>query len=575
MTNHRSWHFVVTVVLLATLLLSACQPIQAPTQEADHDHNTHDHTTDAATTTATTAVDVAPLLGNLGKHTHPITTASELAQRYFDEGFILTYGYNYAEAIRSYNDALTLDPECAMCYWGIAYALGPNINVPMDPAAVAPAWAALQQAVALAPKVSKVEQDYIAALATRYSEDPNADRAELDKAYANAMRDLAKAYPDDLDAASLFAEALMDLTPWNFWTKEGKPTEYTNEIISTLEAVLARNPEHPAANHFYIHAVEGSQTPERAIPSADRLTYLVPGAGHLIHMPGHVYWRVGRYYDAIVANEHAIHSDESYIPEYNAQGLYVVGSYPHNIHFLSSAAQMLGDSQLAIESARKVAAQIPDEVAMAVPVIQAFDAIPSFALVRFGKWTEILAEPQPAADLRYSTGMWHWAQGMAYTATGDLTKAQSAYDAVMELAQAEDMKTLYMIGFSTGAINLTLAGHILAADLAAAQGEIDKQIAELEAAVEIQDNLPYIEPPAWYFPTRQYLGAALLAAGRAANAEAVYQADLKEYPNNGWSLLGLMKSLEAQNKTADAAAVQKEFEAAWQHADVTLTASRF
>lgn len=569
MLQYRFWRFTVIVLVLSSLTLSACQPIQAPAPRAGHDHATSDQTTEAV------PADVAPLLGNLGKHTHPITTKSELAQKYFDEGLNLTNGYNYAEAIRSYSDALKLDPECAMCYWGIAYALGPNINVPMDPTAITPAWAALQQALALAPKVSKIEQDYIAALATRYTADANADRAALDKAYANAMRELAKAFPDDLDAAALFAEALMDLTPWLYWTKDGKPTEYTEEIVSTLEAVLVRNPEHPAANHFYIHAVEGSQTPERAVPSADRLTYLVPGAGHLIHMPGHVYWRVGRYHDAIVANEHAIHSDESYIPEYNAQGLYVVGSYPHNIHFLSSAAQMLGDSKLAIESARKVAEKITDQVAMAVPFIQSFDAIPFFALVRFGKWEEILMEPQPAVELRYATGISHWARGMAYTANGDLEKAQAEYDTLMELAQSDDMKALYLIGFSTGAINLTLASHILAADLAGAQGKIDRQIVELEAAVQLQDDLPYIEPPAWYFPTRQYLGAALLAGGRTADAEAVYREDLKQYPNNGWSLFGLMKSLEAQNRSADAAAVQKEFEAAWQYADVTLTTTRF
>jgi len=560
MMKYRSWHLFVIIVFLTTLFLTACQPIQPPAQRAP---------------AAAPVVDVAPLMGNLGKHTHPITTSSELAQKYFDEGLNLTFGFNHAEAIRSYNDALKLDPNCAMCYWGIAYALGPNINAAMDPAAIPPAWDALQQALKLATNASKAEQAYINALATRYAEDPTADRAALDKAYADAMRDLAQAYPDDLDAASLFAEALMDITPWNYWTKAGEATEYTDEFVSTLESVLARNPDHPAANHFYIHAVEASQTPERAVPSADRLTHLVPGAGHLVHMPGHTYWRVGRYHDAVIANEHAIHSDETYIPDYGAQGLYVVGYYPHNIHFLSSAAQMLGNSKLAIEAARKVAEKIPPEVALAVPLIQNFGPMHFFALVRFGKWEEILAEPQPVADLRYATGIWHWARGMAYTALGDLEKAQADYTAVMELAQADDMKALNLLGFSTGAINLTLAGHLLAADLAGAQGETDQQIVELEAAVKVQDALPYIEPPAWYFPTRDMLGAALLKADRAADAEAVYRADLKEYRNNGWALFGLMQSLEAQNKTAEAAAVKKEFAAAWQYADVTLTASRF
>ena len=569
MLKYRFWRFSIILLVLASLFLSACQPIQAPAPAADHDHATHDHATEAA------AAGAASLLGNLGKHTRPITTNSELAQKYFDEGLNLTYGFNHAEAIRSYQDAIKLDPDCAMCYWGIAYALGPNINALMDPAAVQPAWDALQQAIKLAPKASQVEQDLIAALATRYSDDPAADRAALDKAFADAMRNLAQAYPDDMDVVTVFAEALMNLTPWNYWTKAGEPTQYTEEIVATLEAVLAAAPDHPGANHFYIHAVEGSQMPERAVPSADRLTTLVPGAGHLVHMPGHIYWRVGRYADVITTNEHAIHSDESYIPDYNAQGMYVVGYYPHNIHFLSCAAQMQGNSQMAIASARKVAEKIPDPIAVAVPLLQNFGPMPLFALVRFGKWEEILAEPQPSADLRYATGIWHWARGMAYKATGDLEKAQAEYNAVMELAQVDDLKNLVILGFTTGATNLTLAGHILAADLAGAQGETEQQLAELEAAVKLQDELPYVEPPAWYFPTRQYLGAALLDAGRAADAEAIYRADLKEYPHNGWSLFGLMKSLEAQNKTGDAAAVQKEFEAAWQHADVTLTTTRF
>lgn len=568
MLNSRVMNLFIVVAFLATLLFAACQPIQPPMQ--------HDMAHQVETSKLeTNGADVKPLLGNLGDHTHPIKTQSALAQKYFDEGLILTFGFNHAEAIRLYNDALKLDPNCAMCYWGIAYALGANINAAMDPSAVAPAWAALQQAVKLAPKASKAEQGYINALAKRYAADPKADRAALDKAYADAMRDLAKAYPDDLDAASLFAEALLDLTPWVYWTKDGKPTEYTNEIVSTLEAVLKRDPNHPAANHFYIHAVEGSQTPERAIPSADRLTHLVPGVGHLVHMPGHVYWRVGRYHDAELANEHAIHSDESYIPDRGAQGLYVLGYYPHNIHFLTSAAQMEGKSKLAIESARKVAEKAPSAVALAVPLFQNFGAMPFLALVRFGKWQEILAEPQPDAQLHYATGMWHWARGMAYAATGDLKKAQTEYAPVQILAQSKEMHDLQLLGFTTGAINLTLAGHLLAGDIAGAQGDTKQQIAELEAAVKVQDDLPYIEPPAWYFPTRDMLGAALLKAGRAADAEAVYRTDLKQYPNSGWALFGLMKSLEAQNKPGEAATVKQEFETAWQYADVTLTTSRF
>lgn len=562
--NTKQFHSLfAALILLATTILGACQPIR-PTSDQMQTHKG-----------AAVPAGVAPLLGNLGTHSHAISSKSALAQQYFDEGLILTFGFNHVEAIRSYKDAIAIDPDCAICYWGIAYALGPNINAAMDPAAVPPAWEALQQASKLAPKASQAEQDYIQALAKRYSDDPKADRAALDKAYADAMRDLAQAYPDDLDAASLFAEALMDLTPWNYYTKEGQATEYTHEIVATLEAVLQREPDHPAANHFYIHAVEASQTPERALPSADRLRTLVPGAGHLVHMPAHTYWRVGHYHDAEITNEHAIHSDETYIPDRGAQGLYVVGYYPHNIHFLSSAAQMQGKSKLAIEAARKVAEKIPEPVALAVPVVQIFGPMPLYALVRFGKWDEILAEAPPTETLHYATGIWHWARGMAYAAQGDVEKAQAEYAAVLALAQSDDMKNLPLLGFTTGAINLTLAGHLLAGDIAGAQGDTAKQIAELEAAVKLQDELPYIEPPAWYFPTRDMLGAALLKAGRAADAEAVYRADLQEYRNNGWALFGLMQSLAAQNKSAEAAEVKKQFAAAWQYADVTLTASRF
>jgi tetratricopeptide (TPR) repeat protein len=560
MQAHRVIRLSVSLVLLAILVLAGCQPIQ---QSA---------TTDAP------APEVAPLLGNLGDHSHAITTQSELTQQYFNEGLILTYGFNHALAIQSFQNGLTLDPNCAMCYWGIAYALGPNINAPMDPAAVPEAWAALQKALELAPNASEVEQAYIQALATRYSEDPNADRAALDLAYANAMRELTQRYPEDADAMALFAEALMDLTPWNYWSKEGEATEYTEEILATLEAALALDPNHPGANHFYIHATEASMDPGRALPSAQRLESLVPGAGHLRHMPAHTYWRVGMYADAARVNEQAITTDESTVggtPDDRTHGFYALAYYPHNIHFLSTAAQMGGRSQAAIVTARKVAETIPDEAVAAVPPLQDFDSIPFFALVRFGKWDEILAEPQPLAEHQYTTGIWHWARGMAYVATGALDEAQSEYDAVMALAQSEEMKELGLPSFSTGAINLELAGHILAADLAGAAGDTDKQIAELEAAVQLQDGMPYIEPPAWYYPVRHMLGAALLAAERPAEAEAVYRADLQQYPENGWSLFGLMKSLEAQGNTAEATEVQQQFEQVWESADVTLTTTRF
>jgi len=523
----------------------------------------------------------APLFKNLGNHHHPISTQNPLAQRYFDQGLILTYGFNHAEAIRSFQEAARLDPNCAMCYWGIALALGPNINAPMADAAVPQAYQALQRALALAPKASRREQAYIQALAKRYSAKPLSDRTSLDLAYANAMRQVAQRYPNDLDAATLFAEALMDLSPWNYWTKAGQPTTYTSEIVSTLESVLQRNPNHPGANHFYIHAVEASNTPERAIPSAERLETLVPGAGHLVHMPSHVYWRVGRYHDAARVNEHAIRTDEATFstqrsrPDQGTHSFYALAYYPHNIHFLSAAAQMEGRSQLAVEAARKLVSKIPDQAYREIPPLEDFKPMPLFALVRFGQWQTILREPKPPAQFQYTTGIWHWARGMAYARQGELDQARSEYRRLRQIAQTKAMKELTLASFPQASTLLDLASHLLAAELFGAYGQTERAIGQLRSAVRIQDSLSYIEPPSCNYPVRQSLGATLLKAGRAKEAETVYREDLRQYPNNGWSLFGLMQSLRAQGKNQEAAVVQQQFEEAWKYADVKLTASQF
>jgi tetratricopeptide (TPR) repeat protein len=558
----------LTALGLAILLATGAQPA-AGQADQPHDHSGHIHLTDYAP-----APGVAPLLGNLGSHHLPITTSVPLAQRYFDEGLVLTYGFNHAEAIRSFTDAATLDPECAMCQWGIALALGPNINAPMEPAAAPAAWQALQRAQALAPKASVAEQGYIAALARRYGPEPVEDRSALDLAYAGAMRELAAHYPDDPDAATLFAEALMDLTPWQYWTKDGEATAYTAEILATLEGVLARSPEHPGANHFYIHAVEASRQPERAIPSADRLTYVAPGAGHLVHMPAHTYWRVGRYHDAVEANVHAIHADESYIPDRNARGgFYSTVYYPHNIHFLYAAALMEGRSETAIAAAGKLVAGVPEAVYREVPALEDFRPTTLFALVRFGKWAEVLAEPAPAADLRYTTGIWHWARGLAFLQTGDLERAQVEQARLAAIAASPEAAQQGLMSLSTAATLLGIASDVLDAELAGARGQSERQLERLEAAVAIQDGLAYMEPPAWFYPVRQSLGAALLEAGRASEAEAVYREDLRQYPENGWSLFGLARSLEAQGRSAEAAEARQRFELAWRHADIRLTSS--
>jgi len=520
-----------------------------------------------------------PLLENLGNHHHQISTKNPLAQRYFNQGLILAYGFNHALAERSFQEAARLDSNCAMCYWGVAYVLGPNINAPMDDAAVPKAYTAIHKALLLAPQGSSAEQAYIQALAKRYAPKPVKDRTYLDQAYASAMREVYQNYPQDLDAATLSAEALMDLSPWNYWTKDGQPTTYTNEIVATLESVMNRYPNHPGANHYYIHAVEASQTPERAIKSAQRLENLVPGAGHLVHMPSHVYWRVGRYHDAARINERAIQVDETHAVggtrDQNAHSFYNLAYYPHNIHFLFAAAQMEGRSQLALKAARKLVAKIPAQAYRDVPVLEDFRPMPLFALVRFGKWQQILQEPQPASQLQYTIGMWHWARGLAYVKAGKLNEAQTEYEQLRKIAQTQAMQQLNLASSLKASTLLDIASGVLAAELAITQGKQDEAITQLQAAVRIQDSLSYIEPPSWFYPVRHNLGAALLTAGRVKEAEAVYREDLRQYPHNGWSLFGLAQSLQAQGKTKDAQAVQKRFAEAWKYADVKLTASQF
>jgi tetratricopeptide (TPR) repeat protein len=570
--THRA---LFSLCLLFALLLGACRPVQAPVSGAMAGA---DDTAAGGSETTATAPPAIALMDNLGDHRHPITTDSETAQAYFDQGLNLAFGFNHLLAMQSFQAALEHDPECAMCYWGIAWVLGPNINAAMDPAAMPQAWEAVQQAQALAADATPAEQAYIEALAARYSDDSSAERVTLDVAFADAMRDMAAEYPDDMDAATIFAEALMDLTPWNFWTKEGEQTEYTAEIVDTLERVLAANPDHPGANHYYIHAVEASRDPGRALDRARRLEDLVPGAGHLRHMPAHIYWRTGMYADAARVNEHAIHTDEMTVggtPDDPTHGFYALAYYPHNIHFLFAANQMRGNSAGAVEAARYLVDQIPEDVYKELPILEDFRPMAIYALVRFGKWDEIMAEPMPAEHLPLTTGMWHYARGLAQLRQGDANAARDELAQLEEIAARPEMASMALPSFATAGQILNIAAGILGGEIAASEGAYDAAVVQLEEAVAIQDSLPYIEPPAWYYPVRQTLGAVLLEAGRAEEAEEVYRKDLEQYPENGWSLFGLMQSLEAQGKTDEANEVKEQFEAAWESADVELTSSRF
>ena len=518
---------------------------------------------------------VAPRLQKVGKHSFAVTTQSEQAQRFMSQGINLAYGFNHAEAARAFAEAARLDPNLAMAHWGQALVLGPNINAPMAPEDEPKALAHLRQAQALKAKASPRERDYIEALAVRYTGNPE-QRSAADQAFAGAMRLLHEKYPNDQDAATIYAEALMDLSPWDYWSRDGRPHQRTHSIIASLDKVLQANPEHPGALHLWIHLWEGSNTPERAESAADRLLPLAPAAGHLVHMPGHIYQRVGRYTDAVKANQLASLADEDYIAQCRAQGIYPLAYYPHNVHFLWFAATMAGQSQAAIAAAQKTAAVVPAAALAEVPILQTFLLAPDYALVRFGKWDEILAAPAPKVDTLFTRGIRHYARGMALIRKQNLAAAQKEIDAVRRIAadpKLIEKPTSMSLNLADSV--LRVAVEALDGEMAAAKRDYDKAIAHLDRAVRYQDALIYTEPDDWHQPLRHNLGAVLLQAGRPVEAESVYWDDLRVHPKNGWALYGLSQALRAQGKHDQAKHVEAEFKTAWQDSDIQLTASRF
>ncbi len=517
---------------------------------------------------AETANDTPPLWNGLGDLHHEVTTASKMAQRYFDQGFRLTYAFNHAEALRAFREAERQDPQCAMCYWGEAFVLGPNINAPMDPQANAPALAAVRKAQQLAPQASEPEQALIAALAARYSDAADADRKPLDQAYADAMAGVHARFADDQDISVLFADAVMNTSPWDYWEADRHTAKgRAGEAVSAVEAVLAQNPDHIGAIHLYIHLTEASTTPERAEPYADRLAALMPGAGHIVHMPSHTYYRVGRYLDALQANIAAAKVDEAYLAQVDvakvhADGIYPYGYYPHNVHFELASAQMAGDAATSLAASDKLAGLIPDEVAEKVGLVQPVKAAPYYAYVQFGQSAKALALPEPGGQFPFLQAMWHYARGVALAADGNLEGARSEAARIANLHQNGDFSLLLAWQVPAPDI-LQLARHVLEGRIAQAAGDSEGAVREYQVAVQVQDAIPYTEPPYWYYPVRQSLGAALLTAGRADEAAKVFQAALVDAPNNGWALFGLMKAEEAQGDAAAAAATQKLFERAW------------
>jgi len=456
-----------------------------------------------------------------------------------------------------------------MAYWGIALAVGPNYNLPIDDERAKIGYEAIQTALKLAPNARERERAYIEALSKRYSTEPISGQKKLDEAYADAMREVMKQYPDDLDAATLFASSMMELRPWDLWTKDGKPQPGTEEIVSALQGVLARNPDHPGANHFYIHAVEASPNPGLAMLSARKLPKLAPGAGHLVHMPAHIYIRVGAYDEAALANERAIEVDKKYIESEKPTGAYTMMYYPHNIHFLWAAAAMEGRSAEAIKAARDLRKHLTPEAVVKMPMSEFMFPTLYFALARFEKWDEILNEPAPPASLPYSTGMWHYARGLAFTAT---KRVEGAETEARELARiAVTVPSDLMEELNSAPTLLLLACRVLEAKIAEAKGQNDEAIRHYKEAIKLEDTLNYAEPPSWYYPVRQPLGAMLLAAGKAPEAETVFSEDLKNHPENGWSLFGLAESLKRQGKTKEAEEAEGRLKKAWERADVELS----
>jgi tetratricopeptide (TPR) repeat protein len=523
--------------------------------------------------TATSAL--APRLQGLGQQHFKVTTTSADSQYYFDQGLRLSVGFNHSEALRAFKEAVRLDPNNAMAYWGWALVLGPNLNLPMQEAVVASAWDAMQRALALRSRVTEREADYIDALAIRYSEDPQADRSALDAAYAQAMARLSAKYPDDLNAATLYAAALMNTNPWDYWFRDGTPKPHTKILLAVLESVLERDPNHAAANHYYIHAVEAYR-PNLGVTAADRLYPLMPGAGHLVHMPSHIYMRVGRYQDSWQVNVEAARADENYISQCNAQGIVPLAYYPHNIHFQVWSAMLLGNSARAMQAARKIEEKMPAQMKInPFGVNEAFRSQPMFAMVRFGLWQQVLAEPKPAGSAPFMQGIWHYGRGMAFNHSEQPDLARQELKQLRKLSAAVQAEPGYGVGFAAASTLMQIADNVLAGEIDASAGRFEAAISALDKAVRLQDSLLYNEPPDWYFPVRHIQGAVLLEAGRVAEAEVVYWEDLRRNPGNGYSLFGLHQSLLQQEDAETAREMQRRFEKAWASADVTLTSSRF
>ena len=549
-------------IILAGLTFTACQ---GPTPEPS--------TTPPATTSVPAAADpkVAQLMPGMGNHHHPMATTNPEAQRFFDQGFDLVFGFNHEEAVRSFTHAAELDPKASMPHWGIAWALGPNYNLDVDDDRAKQANAAIAQALALSKNGPEAERAYIDAMAIRFPSDAKPDRVALARKYANAMRDVSRRYPDDLDAATLYAESLMNLRAWKLWSLDGKPAEGTEEIVSVLESVLARDPNHLGANHYYIHTMEASRTPGRALPSAVRLDTLAPAAGHLTHMPAHIYARVGDQAAAARANEAGARADREYFKSAPSDGFYGLAYYPHNLHFLADSEMMRGRLAAARVAADEVAKTMEPHTKM-MPMVESLITMKTAVLLRFDRDEEILALPQPASDHPVEVAWWHFARGVALARTHKIDDAVKARAALTEaLGKVPEDALFGGTGLASARSIIALASTVLDARMSWARGSQEEAIRTWKKAVALADEVPYDEPPVFFYPVRESLGAALLLSGKVDEAERVFRDDLLKHPGSARSLFGLEQTLRKQGRDADAEWVKRAFDKAWVDADTTLT----
>ncbi|MEL6918486.1 MAG: tetratricopeptide repeat protein [Bacteroidota bacterium] len=520
-----------------------------------------------------TTQQISPLFENLGDLHFSISTDVDGAQTFFNQGLKLTYAFNHAEAHRSFMEASRLDPTSAMTYWGQAYTLGPNINDPQpDEERKKKYNEAMAKAKDLSSTATPKEQALIKALESRYSRNLDTDVAQLNMAYMKAMEKVVAQFPEDADVQILYAASVMNTVPWNYWDADGNPSPNIAEAKAALEKAMDLNPNNPGAHHYYIHMVELPQ-PDLAVPSADKLAGLMPAAGHIVHMPSHIYIRVGRYKDAVTTNQAAILADEDYISQCYSQGMYPLGYYPHNIHFLWSAASLLGDSGIAIDAAKKTAEKVPTGELVSLPFLQDFASTPLLAYTRFGKWNQILTIPAPNPEIKHLSLIRHYARGIAFIRKNNAKEAQEELGAIALLKEDPALENIVATAHNPSINIANIAYEVVAGELAALQGNLTKAREHLEKAVVFEDGLTYTEPAAWHIPTRQNLGALLLKNGDYEAAEKIYKEDLEVLRQNGWSLMGLYQSLKAQDKMEEAKTIKAEFDTAWGHADIEISTS--